>query len=392
MPQAAEAFVWTPTREAALAQARRVDARAYGRTRNHLDGAVTRLSPWITHGFVDLPELYADARERLRASSQDKLVFEYAWREFFHHVWRHAGEGILSDLRSGLQGVRYASTLPDDLLTASTGVPVIDATVRALYATGWVHNHARMWLASYVVHVRKVHWRAGADWMYAYLLDGDLASNHLSWQWVAGTFSHKPYLFNADNVARHAPAALHSPGTVIDTGYDVLDALARAGDDAGPEPERPAPLAPPPVFTQPPEAAGPPPETAPLDPTRFAARRVALVHPWHLRRPEGVENALGVLHAPFHARFPWSAQRWRFVLDGMRTCVDAVWFGEVAQAVDALRDAGQVQTVANLNPGWRELPAVRHVQMQPAPRFTDDPERPCASFSAFWTRVSRALR
>ncbi|MGC8035725.1 FAD-binding domain-containing protein, partial [Salmonella enterica] len=74
-------------------------------------------------------------------------------------------------------------------------------------------NHARMWLASYVVHLRKVHWRAGADWMVGHLLDGDLASNHLSWQWVAGTGSHKPYLFNAENVAKYAPAEWHSPGT-----------------------------------------------------------------------------------------------------------------------------------------------------------------------------------
>ena len=96
-------------------------------------------------------------------------------------------------------------------------MPVIDEAVRTLFATGTLHNHARMWLASSVVHVRKVHWRVGADWLYGHLLDGDLASNHLSWQWVAGTGSRKPYLFNAGNVARYAPAAWHSPGSVIDT-------------------------------------------------------------------------------------------------------------------------------------------------------------------------------
>ena len=95
-----------------------------------------------------------------------------------------------------------------------------DAWVAELKHTGYLHNHARMWLASYVVHLRKVHWRAGADWLYAHLLDGDLASNHLSWQWVAGTGSHKPYLFNAENVARiaHSAAVLALPqgrGAVI---------------------------------------------------------------------------------------------------------------------------------------------------------------------------------
>jgi deoxyribodipyrimidine photo-lyase len=60
-----------------------------------------------------------------------------------------------------------------------------------LYATGYLHNHARLWLASYLVHLRKVHWRVGADWMYSHLLDGDMASNYLSWQWVSSTGSNK---------------------------------------------------------------------------------------------------------------------------------------------------------------------------------------------------------
>ncbi len=96
-----------------------------------------------------------------------------------------------------------------------------------------------MWSASDVVHLRKVHWRVAAVWLYGHLLDGDLASNHLSWQWVAGTGSRKPCLFNADNVARYAPAAWHSPGSVIDRSYEALDAIARqapalvrAADDA----------------------------------------------------------------------------------------------------------------------------------------------------------------
>jgi deoxyribodipyrimidine photo-lyase len=60
---------------------------------------------------------------------------------------------------------------------ACSGVPVIDRTVRQLYATGYLHNHARLWLASYLVHVLKVHWRTGADWLYSQLLCGDQASN-----------------------------------------------------------------------------------------------------------------------------------------------------------------------------------------------------------------------
>jgi len=61
-----------------------------------------------------------------------------------------------------------------------------------------------MWMAAYLVHWRRVHWRAGADWFLEHLLDGDPASNHLSWQWVASCFSHKPYFFNRQNLERYS--------------------------------------------------------------------------------------------------------------------------------------------------------------------------------------------
>lgn len=374
---------WTPSREAALAQLRRVDPRAYGRTRNALDGAVTRLSPWITHGFIDLPEIVDSLRARFRVSTDDKLVFELGWREFFHHVWGHLGEGILSDVRAPLAGVAYAPAMPADILTASTGVPVIDASVRQLYATGWLHNHQRMWLASYVVHLRKVDWRAGAGWMYGHLLDGDLASNHLSWQWCAATFSTKPYLFNAENVARYAPG-LASPGTAIDAAYPALDELARHGRDVGAEPQRPEGIEPPALLADVPAGA-----SADLATLSIAGRRVALVHPWCLARPRQVDLVIGVLHAPFHARFPWSAKRWQFVNEGMRQVADAVWCGDLGDLLEALEPAASVQSIATLNPGYCEALDDDLVELAPAPRFLADPDQPCRSFSQFWEQVAR---
>tara|TARA_B100001778_G_C17974673_1_gene356386 strand:- start:148 stop:504 length:357 start_codon:yes stop_codon:yes gene_type:complete len=59
-------------------------------------------------------------------------------------------------------------------------------------------------MAAWLVHWRHVHWKAGADWFLEHLLDGDPASNHLSWQWIASTFSHKPYFFNRDNLERYS--------------------------------------------------------------------------------------------------------------------------------------------------------------------------------------------
>ncbi|MEY2952500.1 MAG: hypothetical protein RLZZ401_587, partial [Pseudomonadota bacterium] len=241
VPTALQQF--EPTRLAALARLKAVTPSNYARTRNALDGAVTGLSPYFTHGLLSVPQATSAVHARTPLGFDDKLVFEFAWREFFHHVWSRAddhGDAILCDMRSPpIWPGTYADTLPDDIREGRTGVSAIDAAVRVLYATGYLHNHARMWLASYVVHVRKVHWRAGADWLYAHLLDGDLPSNHLSWQWVAGTFSSKPYLFNAENVSKFAPAraraAWASPGTVIDQSYETLDTLARSKRDAGPE-------------------------------------------------------------------------------------------------------------------------------------------------------------
>lgn len=79
----------------------------------------------------------------------------------------------------------------------------MDAFIHELTSSGYIHNHARMYLASYIVHFRRVKWQAGAKWFLQHLLDGNVASNNLSWQWVASTFSQKPYIFNLENVDKY---------------------------------------------------------------------------------------------------------------------------------------------------------------------------------------------
>jgi deoxyribodipyrimidine photo-lyase len=336
-----------PSRFVALRRALRAEPARYARTRNHLDGAVTALSPYVTHGLLPADELFDLWRRRLGLNLRDKLLGELAWREFFHHVWHHRGEAILRDLGPGLPGVRYADRLPEDLRQAATGVPVIDATVRRLYRTGWLHNHQRLWLASYVVHLRKVHWRVGADWLYGHLLDGDLASNHLSWQWVAGCFSRKPYLFNADNVERHAPT-LTSRATAIDRSYAELEAIARSGSDVGPEDHRPPPSEVPPLYERPPgwqEVEGLP---AGQD------SWTAVIHPWSLEGRVPRIRQVGILHAAFHRRFPWSARRWSFVLGRMGSICDEIRFGDLVDIAGALAPPKRLLAVSTLNPGYRE--------------------------------------
>ncbi len=382
---------WAPTREAALARLAQVHPGAYARTRNALNGAVSGLSPYITHGFLSLHEALARVHARHPLDVQHKWVYELGWRAFFHHAWAHRGQGIFQSIHEGpLPDAAYVRELPADIVQACTGVPVIDQAVRTLYRTGYLHNHARMWLASYVVHVRKVHWRAGADWLYAHLLDGDLASNHLSWQWVAGTGSHKPYLFNAENVARYAPADWHSPGTVIDTDYDALDRMARSSRPwkATQRGGTGEPVLPPECVSEPPAHWA---FTLP-DAQAVQGREVFLVHPWCLGPMPLVVTADTVVVAmclsEFHQAWPWSPVRWQFVGERMAGLTPLRWHGSLAQVKDALRGARRVVSVAepHLKP-WQPTLA----DCLPPTALFPHVARPCHSFSQWWREATRGI-
>lgn len=372
--------MFPPTLAAAQERIAWIDPTAYARSRNALDGAVTRLSPYLTHGFLDLPELIGQLNARQPLAADHKLVMELGWREFFAHVWRHQGEHIFQNFRSPVSEQPYEESLPVDVLEACSGVPAIDQAVIELYDTGYLHNHARLWLASYLVHFRKRHWRSAADWLYGHLLDGDLASNHLSWQWVAGTFSVKPYLFNAENVARYAPPAWHSPGTVLDQSYGDLDLLARQQPDVGPEPRRPAPRDPPALWSAPPGIVSQLPDRLP--------ERLRLVHPWDLGAAADEQFRLGVIHRPFHRRFPWSARRWDFVLSRLQESTDALFVGDLSALAPQLRGR-EVTAKETLNPGYGAALRAVATQWPPIPRFLPEPERPCRSFSQFYSLASR---
>jgi deoxyribodipyrimidine photo-lyase len=375
-----------PTMAAAQARINAVQPDLYARTRNDLDGAVTCLSPYITHGFVTLLIVFHGVHQNHPINPQHKLVYELGWRGFFQHVWQHRGAEIFQSLHEGpLPDSAYAHALPDDIAQACTGVPVVDEAVRTLYRTGMLHNHARMWLASYVVHIRKVHWRVGADWLYAHLLDGDLASNHLSWQWVTGTGSHKPYVFNADNVAKYAPTAWHSPGSVIDTSYDKLDALARQPHvplhEGIPLAASVNPVHVPALRSQPLDhLACQPPQADSVD-----DRHVWLVHPWALGDlppdlPDDVV-VLGMVLSDFHEAWPWSERRWQFVGQRMTQLATSCWYGNADAMQTALAGARSVHTVANLHLApWLDRLAVGEQTPQ---LFAHVPER-CRSFSQWW--------
>ncbi len=384
--------IFSPTLAAAQARIAAVRPADYARTRNAVDGAVSGLSPYITHGFVTLTDVLAGVAAQHALHVQHKFVYELGWRAYFRHVWQHRGDEILWSLHEGiLPDDAYADELPADIRRGNTGVPAVDEAVRTLYATGMLHNHARMWLASYVVHIRKVHWRVAADWLYGHLLDGDLASNHLSWQWVAGTGSSKPYLFNADNVARFAPEPWHSPGSVIDTSYETLDRMARdpahtgrgkpraQGSDRSTEPR---------LTAEPPNEIG---ATMP-DAAAVAGRDIWLVHPWNLGELPATLPAdtlvIGIFVADFHRAWPWSERRWDFVGRRMAQLTPKRWHGDAGAIGAALKAARSVRSIDEPHLGpwlaeWAECDA--------APALFPPVDRRCDSFSQWWTRASRGL-
>jgi len=188
-------------RKEALSKLADAKGETYHQTRNFLDGDVTHLSPYLRHGCITIKEAVTYINERFDSQSE-KLLNEFAWREYWRTVWYAHGMDILQDMQDPKVELLF-NQLPADVLAANTGLPCMDSFIQSLNDEGYLHNHARMWLAAYIVHWRKTDWQTAAFWMHDLLLDGDYASNHLSWQWIASTFSNKPYFFNQENLAKY---------------------------------------------------------------------------------------------------------------------------------------------------------------------------------------------
>lgn len=195
------------------------DARKYEKTRNFINGAVTYLSPFIARGVIQLPQIKQIVVPKFGRYVTEKLIQELAWREFFQRVWQHKGSAIFSDLKQDQENVKHRQ-IPTKIVSANTGIEAIDKAISQLYQTGYMHNHARMYTAMLTCNIAKSHWHMPAKWMYYHLLDGDLASNMLSWQWVAGSFSSKKYYANQDNINKYAGTQQH--GSYLDCGYEAF--------------------------------------------------------------------------------------------------------------------------------------------------------------------------
>ena len=346
-----------------------IDPRAYDKSRNELGGATTWLGPFLTHGITDTREvaervLEPPGGEPRSPGSCYRLLFELAWREFFHRTWQLEGEEVFGDMHRAQHGV-VSEKLPCAVLSADTGIDVVDATIAHLLEQGTMHNHARMWTAAIVCNIGRSGWWQGARWLHHHLLDGDLASNTLSWQWVAGTFSNKRYLANQENIDRFSRS--RQSGSWLDLSYDEVESM--------PAPER---------FS---ERAEP---TLPMTlhgrPIERLEGGIALRSIWHLdpRWEHTMERELVFVDTDLIAAWPLSAKRWRFIAHWAERCGADIVHGSASALAEAAREATVVR---------REYPACRDWPGQVEERrwLYPMPDKEFASFSKYWKQVRGSL-
>jgi deoxyribodipyrimidine photo-lyase len=186
---------WTPGEAGAKA---RLDAfaaegaGAYATARDQMGASgVSRLSPHLHFGEIS-PRAVWEAVSRCAADARtpgpETYLKELGWREFAHHLLYHFPKTVAEPLRAEFAAFPWRRD-GRGLATWSqgkTGYPVVDAGMRELWRAGWMHNRARMITASFLVKDLLVDWREGAAWFWDTLVDADLASNTLGWQWTAG--------------------------------------------------------------------------------------------------------------------------------------------------------------------------------------------------------------
>lgn len=205
-----------------LNQINQIDPVKYTETRNLLNGQTTNLSPFITHGIISTKTVADLVLANHSVSDSQKLLAELGCREFFHRVWQSKGEEIFNDLRFDQEKV-YSQEIPLSLITAQTGIKALDEDIKCLKETGYMHNQARMWTASITGNLAQTGWYQPARWLYYHLLDGDLASNTLSWQWVVGSFSHKKHFVNQEDLNKYSDQK--ESHTWLDVPYKSLETM-----------------------------------------------------------------------------------------------------------------------------------------------------------------------
>jgi len=345
----------------------RIDPILYARTRNHVSGAVTYLSPYISRGVISTRQvLDAVLAKGYALRDIEPFVKELCWRDHFQRVAQH--HDLNQDIRRTQDPVAH-HLLPTAALTASTGIRAIDHGIGELIATGYMHNHVRMYTAALFCNIGRAHWRQPARWMYYHLLDGDWASNACSWQWVAGANSSKTYLANQENINRFTGST--QSGSYLDTSYEALATL-----------EVPAELGPTQPFA--PETRLPSASPLVVDPAKptFLYNYYNLDPDWH---SDVDANRILLLEPRFFAQYPISEACVRFMLDLGKNIAGLQVF------VGSFQDLTQTYGLRDIR--YKEHPfnagyvGVEEPREWIAPEVNGD----YPSFFAFWKRVEKRL-
>ncbi|WP_135504880.1 FAD-binding domain-containing protein [Roseovarius aestuariivivens] len=226
-----------PTREGGLARLDGFAPRAgksYASARNYDFGPgrheyVSTLSPWIRHRLIAEDEVLRATLARHAPSTAEKFVQEVFWRGYFKG-WLEHRPSVWQDYRSDLDDLFAAldddAGLAEDYRAAiegRTGIDAFDHWAQELVETGYLHNHARMWFASIWIFTLGLPWQLGADFFLRHLMDGDPASNTLSWRWVGGLHTKgKAYQARASNIAKYTDGRFH-PGHALASKIEPLE-------------------------------------------------------------------------------------------------------------------------------------------------------------------------
>ncbi len=182
-------------------------------------GHVSMLSPYIRHRLITESEVLEAVLARHSPGAAEKFVQEVFWRSYWKG-WLEMRPTVWGDYRAGLDRVLADPAWAAPLARAEagqTGIECFDAWMAELTTTGYLHNHARMWAASIWIFTLGLPWEAGADLFMRHLLDGDPASNTLSWRWVAGLQTQgKHYVATAENIARYTEGRFAPKGLATD--------------------------------------------------------------------------------------------------------------------------------------------------------------------------------
>ena len=161
----------------------------YSEGRNRPDKQHTSmLSPHIRFGEISIREV-AKSIENVNTEDAEIFYKELVWREFSYHLLYHFPHLVDTNLQKKFDNFKWLDNQDhlESWQKGMTGYPIIDAGMRQLYETGYMHNRVRMIVGSFLVKILMIHWKYGQEWFWDTLVDADIASNSASWQWVAGT-------------------------------------------------------------------------------------------------------------------------------------------------------------------------------------------------------------